>query len=68
MLEHFRRELLEGGRYCHNDGCEVVGHPKDFKVCPQCKAARYCGAACQKADWNAGGHKATCGIAAYASA
>jgi hypothetical protein len=32
-----------------------VGHLKDFKVCPQCKTARYCGAACQKEDWTAVG-------------
>ena len=33
---------LEGYDYCENEGCEVVGHLKDFKVCPQCKTARYC--------------------------
>ena len=60
-LDRFRREALEGAKYCFNGGCEVVGHLKDFKVCPQCKTARYCGDACQKQDWNAGGHKATCG-------
>jgi hypothetical protein len=41
--------------------CEVVGHLKEFKVCPRCKTARYCGDACQKQDWNAGGHKDKCG-------
>ena len=56
-----RREALEGAQYCFNHGCEVVGQLKDFKVCPQCKMAPYCGDACQKQDWNAGGHKATCG-------
>jgi len=60
-LDTLRRVALEGGKYCSNDGCEVVGHPKDFKVCPQCKTARYCGAECQKEDWTTGGHKATCG-------
>jgi hypothetical protein len=39
----------------------VIGHLKEFKVCPQCKTARYCGDACQKLDWHSGGHKATCG-------
>ena len=34
---------------------------KDFKVCPLCKIAWYCGDACQKLDWTTGGHKATCG-------
>jgi TPR repeat protein len=60
-LGEFRRKALEGHTYCGNEGCEVVGHLKDFKVCPQCKTVRYCGDACQKKDWTAGGHKATCG-------
>jgi TPR repeat protein len=64
VLEGFRREVLEGHTYCFNDGCEVVGHLKDFKVCPQCKTVRYCGDACQKQDWNAGGHKDKCGTSA----
>jgi TPR repeat protein len=38
----FRQRALEGAPYCWNDGCEVVGHLKEFKVCPQCKTARYC--------------------------
>ena len=63
VLDALRRRALEGAAYCRNDGCGVVGHLKDFKVCPQCKTARYCGAACQKADWTTGGHKATCGTA-----
>ncbi len=53
--------MVEGAPYCCNDGCEVVGHQKDFKVCPRCKIARYCSDACQKQDWTAGGHKGTCG-------
>jgi len=64
-LDAFRREALEGGHYCRNDGCQVVGLLKDFKVCPQCKHARYCSDACQKVDWNAGGHKATCGTTGH---
>ena len=63
VLDGFRREALEGAKHCFNNGCGVVGHLKDFKVCPQCKTSRYCGAACQKADWTTGGHKATCGTA-----
>jgi TPR repeat protein len=63
-LPVLRTHALEGGQYCRNDGCEVVGQPKDFKVCPQCKTARYCGDECEKQDWNAGGHKKTCGTAA----
>jgi hypothetical protein len=62
-LDTFRRIALEGLNYCRNEGCEVKGHKKDFKVCPQCKTARYCGDACQKQDWTTGGHKATCGQA-----
>ena len=65
MLQAFRRVALEGGQYCINDGCEVVSLLKDFKVCPQCKIARYCGDACQKQDWTTGGHKAMCGIPMY---
>jgi hypothetical protein len=63
ILEEFRRRAVEGVPYCDNDGCEVVGHQKDFKVCPRCKIARYCSDACQKQDWSE--HKATCGT--YAS-
>jgi len=62
-LDNIRREALEGATYCRNESCEVVGRLKDFKVCPQCKTARYCGDACQKQDWTSGGHKATCGTA-----
>ena len=61
MLDLFRRQALDGAKHCRNDGCEVVGHYKDFKVCPQCKTARYCSAACQTHDWTTGGHKETCG-------
>ena len=60
-LAVFRRRALEGEKYCHNEGCEFVGHIKDFKVCPQCKWTRYCGEACQRHDWTTGGHKAKCG-------
>ena len=60
-LDACRSMVLEGANYCQREGCEVVGQLKDFKVCPQCKTARYCGAACQKQDWTEGGHQATCG-------
>jgi len=63
-LDGFRRRALVGARWCRNDGCEVVGHLKDFKVCPQCKTSRYCGDVCQKQDWTTGGHKETCGTSA----
>jgi TPR repeat protein len=59
-LGTFRKLSLEGGMYCDNEGCEVLGHRKDFKVCPQCKTSRYCGDACQKQDWTTGGHKLAC--------
>ena len=65
MLDQFCTEALQGGKYCRVEGCEVVGHLKEFKVCPQCKTARYCGDACQKHDWRTGGHKAMCGTSAY---
>jgi hypothetical protein len=61
VVDQMSREALEGAPYCCNEGCEYVGRLKDFKVCPQCKITRYCSDACQKVDWNAGGHKATCG-------
>ena len=60
-LNVLRKRAQEGAKYCFNDGCEVVGLLKEFKRCPQCKGARYCGDACQKEDWTTGGHKATCG-------
>ena len=63
MLNELRKNALDGSTYCRNDGCEVVGLLKDFKVCPQCKTARYCGAACQRQDWTTGGHRETCGTA-----
>ena len=62
-LDQLRREAVEGGKYCQNNGCQVKGLPKAFKVCPQCKTARYCGDACQKQDWTTGGHKESCGTA-----
>jgi hypothetical protein len=62
LVDHMLRTYaLEGAMYCNNDGCEVVGLLKEFKVRPQCKTVRYCGDACQKQDWNAGGHKEKCG-------
>jgi hypothetical protein len=64
-IDSFRRAAQEGAMYCRNEGCEVVGHLKDFKVCPQCKTARYCGDACQKQDWTTGGHKEKCRTSAY---
>jgi hypothetical protein len=60
-LRVLRTDALKGAMHCSSEGCEVVGQLKDFKVCPQCKTARYCGDACQKQDWTTGGHKATCG-------
>ena len=60
-LDTLRRTALQGSKFCRNEGCEVVGHLKEFKVCPQCKTARYGSDACQKQDWTTGGHKTTCG-------
>jgi hypothetical protein len=67
VLDNFRRASLEGAKFCQNETCEVVGLLKEFKVCPQCKTARYCGDACQKQDWIAGGHKEMCGTFHYRS-
>ena len=64
-LDGFRKVKLEGAAYCCNDGCEVVGHLKEFKVCPQCKTYRYCGNACHKQDRTTGGHKGQCGTFAF---
>ena len=66
-LNDFRITTLEGGAHCRNETCEVVGLLHEFKVCPQCKTTRYCGDACQKQDWNAGGHKKKCGTSAACS-
>jgi hypothetical protein len=42
--------------YCYDDtGCEVTGQLKDFKICPQCETAWYCGVACEKHDCKLGG-------------
>jgi hypothetical protein len=60
-LDMPRSTARDGAPFCRNDGCQVVGQLKDFRVCPQCKSARYCGKACQTEDWTTGGHKATCG-------
>jgi len=38
-----------------------MGQLKDFKVCPLCKTARYCGDAYQKQEWKQGGRKTTRG-------
>jgi TPR repeat protein len=67
-LDAIRREALEGGKYCYNEGCEAAGHLKDFKRCQQCRIARYCSPACQNQDWTTGGHKLTCGKARWAVA
>jgi hypothetical protein len=32
MLDLFKHRALNGGEYCQNDGCKVVGQMKDFKV------------------------------------
>ena len=64
-LNELRRRAQEGAIYCVNEGCEFLGQVKDFKVCPQCKIARYCGDTCQRQDWNAGGHKDKCASAAW---
>ena len=71
VINSYRTIALEGEKYCFNEGCEVKGHLKDFKVCPQCKTTRYCSDVCQEHDWlpvlatatveGRPGHKGTCG-------
>lgn len=48
-------QFLWERRVCDNSGC---GNP-GVNRCARCKAARYCGKACQKAHWSAG-HKYGC--------
>mmetsp|Transcript_36988 Transcript_36988/g.91397 ORF Transcript_36988/g.91397 Transcript_36988/m.91397 type:complete len:264 (+) Transcript_36988:337-1128(+) len=59
-LNMFRWKAQAGSTYCYNDGCVVMGHLKEFKLCAKCKIARYCGDECQKQDWTRE-HKASCG-------
>jgi len=42
VVDMFCTIALEGAECCLNDGCEVVDHLKDFKLCPPCKTVRYC--------------------------
>ena len=63
-LDLLRLESLVGNKYCWNETCHAVGLLKEFKVCPQCKVARYCDDTCQQQDWTPGGHKETCGSCA----
>ena len=45
-LGMFRVMALEGIEgLCCNEGCEVKGQLKDFKVCVKCKSVRYCSVA-----------------------
>jgi len=64
-IDVLRRKALQGAKYCQNETCEVEGQLHEFKVCPQCKTARYCCDACQKQDWTTGGHKEKCGTCHY---
>jgi hypothetical protein len=46
---------------CANCGMAAAakGLPKLLR-CSKCKSVAYCGAACQRVHWKAGGHKAAC--------
>ncbi len=56
-----------GLRTCALPECDAVEpHPKAFKVCSRCRAACYCSAAHQQADWRR--HKRADGCAAAAGA
>ena len=39
------------------DVCSASGEGVVLQRCGRCKARRYCGAACQRADWKRGKHK-----------
>ena len=50
-------------RPCAHPACTTADGPSEASMrrgrqCSGCRLARYCGAACQKADWRA--HKAAC--------
>lgn len=50
-------------RACDGLGCKKVeDKPGGFSTCGKCKVSQYCGVACQKSDWVAGGHKGWCGL------
>ncbi|TFK71910.1 hypothetical protein BDN72DRAFT_895299 [Pluteus cervinus] len=44
---------------CGNEKCEEVKLKEKFLECSSCHTARYCSAACQKADWKSG-HRSDC--------
>lgn len=60
-FQFFRTIVTEGLAYCDNEGCEVVRLLQTFKVCPQCKTARFCCKECFEEHWTTGGHKTSCG-------
>jgi hypothetical protein len=47
-------------RRCANCGVAEAAGSGALKPCSRCKAAVYCGKACQAQHWKAGGHKAVC--------
>ena len=51
------------GSLCDNPGCDKVENTTDgkFMTCSRCRSARYCGTACQKANWSQ--HKKSCAAA-----
>jgi len=47
-------------QFLSKDACAACGQTNEkFKVCKNCRLARYCNAECQKADWG-NGHKERC--------
>ena len=50
-------ELALGAQQASIAGASEAAEPRG-KLCSGCRAVRYCGPACQKADWPA--HKAAC--------
>lgn len=65
QVEQLLRAQALSLRCCAYSGCTNLAGPSEAslqsKRCAGCRVARYCGPACQTADWRSGGHKAVCG-------
>ncbi|KAI1436765.1 SET domain-containing protein [Xylaria sp. CBS 124048] len=47
---------------CLAPGAPVTGELPPVRACGGCRTVAYCSPACQKLDWNSGGHKAECKV------
>ncbi|KAJ7164474.1 hypothetical protein C8R46DRAFT_1193101 [Mycena filopes] len=45
---------------CDNMECGAIDERRRFRACSGCRGRCYCSPACQRSDWETGGHKATC--------